>query len=186
MNLPNKHEPAEIFGFVPDAANKPECKRIWRHRHCPFRDSRCMKRSQHNLMPTDWPFGVCSVWHRSRHSDQAIPHIICPARFRIPQVFQDAAKALKRKGEVDILDEVQLTGIGRVDYLIASHTEHPRKILDFCAVEVMAVSTTTPHHADQTPEGVDLLNRGAVENVLAFLAGQPRNVVTLQRFPGFG
>lgn len=35
----------------------------------------------------------------------------------------------------------------------------------------------TPHHADQTPEGVDLLNQGAVDNVLAFLAGQPRNVV---------
>jgi D-3-phosphoglycerate dehydrogenase len=36
----------------------------------------------------------------------------------------------------------------------------------------------TPHHADQTPEGVDILNRGAVENVLAYLNGQPRNVVT--------
>ena len=36
----------------------------------------------------------------------------------------------------------------------------------------------TPHHADQTPEGKDLLNQGAVENVLAFLEGKPRNVVT--------
>jgi D-3-phosphoglycerate dehydrogenase len=36
----------------------------------------------------------------------------------------------------------------------------------------------TPHHADQTPEGVEILNRGAVENVLAYLDGQPRNVVT--------
>jgi len=36
----------------------------------------------------------------------------------------------------------------------------------------------TPHHADQTPEGIELLNEGAVENVLAFLDGRPRNVVT--------
>jgi hypothetical protein len=29
-----------------------------------------------------------------------------------------------------------------------------------------------------TPEGVDLLNEGAVDNVIAFLQGEPRNVVT--------
>jgi D-3-phosphoglycerate dehydrogenase len=36
----------------------------------------------------------------------------------------------------------------------------------------------TPHCADMTPEGVDLLNEGAVDNVIAFLEGRPRNVVT--------
>jgi D-3-phosphoglycerate dehydrogenase len=36
----------------------------------------------------------------------------------------------------------------------------------------------TPHCADMTPEGVDLLNSGAVENVIAFLEGRPQNVVT--------
>jgi D-3-phosphoglycerate dehydrogenase len=36
----------------------------------------------------------------------------------------------------------------------------------------------TPHCADMTPEGVELLNEGAVDNVIAFLKGQPRNVVT--------
>lgn len=36
----------------------------------------------------------------------------------------------------------------------------------------------TPHCADMTPEGVDLLNGGAVENVIAFLEGRPRNRVT--------
>jgi phosphoglycerate dehydrogenase-like enzyme len=35
----------------------------------------------------------------------------------------------------------------------------------------------TPHAADQTPEGMDFLNQGAVDNVLAFLRGQPQNVV---------
>lgn len=35
----------------------------------------------------------------------------------------------------------------------------------------------TPHCADMTPEGVDLLNGGAVENVIHFLEGAPRNIV---------
>ena len=35
----------------------------------------------------------------------------------------------------------------------------------------------TPHLADQTPEGIDLLNEGAVDNVIAFLQGRPQNVV---------
>jgi len=35
----------------------------------------------------------------------------------------------------------------------------------------------TPHIADQTPEGIELLNEGVVTNVLAFLEGRPWNVV---------
>jgi phosphoglycerate dehydrogenase-like enzyme len=35
----------------------------------------------------------------------------------------------------------------------------------------------TPHNADSTPEGLDLLNDGAVENAIAFLEGSPQNVV---------
>lgn len=35
----------------------------------------------------------------------------------------------------------------------------------------------TPHCADMTPEGVELLNEGVVDNVLAFLQGSPRNVM---------
>ena len=35
----------------------------------------------------------------------------------------------------------------------------------------------TPHIADMTPEGFDLLNQGVVENTLAFLSGSPQNVV---------
>ena len=36
----------------------------------------------------------------------------------------------------------------------------------------------TPHQANQTAEGIELINEGAVSNVLAFLEGRPRNVVT--------
>ncbi len=37
----------------------------------------------------------------------------------------------------------------------------------------------TPHAADQTPEGVDLLNEGAVDNIIAFLSGAPKNNVAI-------
>ena len=35
----------------------------------------------------------------------------------------------------------------------------------------------SPHVADMTPEGADLLNEGAVENVIAFLQGRTQNQV---------
>lgn len=35
----------------------------------------------------------------------------------------------------------------------------------------------TPHCADMTSEGVELLNEGAVDNIIAFLEGTPQNVV---------
>jgi len=36
----------------------------------------------------------------------------------------------------------------------------------------------TPHNADQTPEGFDILNGGVVDNVIAFFEGRPQYVVT--------
>lgn len=36
----------------------------------------------------------------------------------------------------------------------------------------------TPHCADMTPEGVDLLNGGAVDNVINYLKGTPHNIVS--------
>lgn len=37
----------------------------------------------------------------------------------------------------------------------------------------------TPHAADQTPEGVDLLNGGAVDNIIAFVEGRTQNNVAV-------
>ncbi len=36
----------------------------------------------------------------------------------------------------------------------------------------------TPHNADQTPEAMDMLNAGVVDNVIAFLEGRPQNCVS--------
>ena len=37
----------------------------------------------------------------------------------------------------------------------------------------------TPHAADSTPEAIELLNEGAVDNVIAFLEGRPQNNVAV-------
>ena len=39
----------------------------------------------------------------------------------------------------------------------------------------------TPHSADQTPEGLDILTLGCIENIQAFLQGKPQNVVNKPR-----
>ena len=68
------------------------------------------------------------------------------------------------------LDSGQLAGAG-ID--VFDHEPlPPNHALLHCEQVVL-----TPHSADQTPEGVDLLNAGAVDNVLAFLEGNPKNVV---------
>lgn len=36
----------------------------------------------------------------------------------------------------------------------------------------------TPHHADHTPEGIEFLNEGAVDNIFAYLDGNPQNIVS--------
>ena len=72
---------------------------------------------------------------------------------------------------VDALNSGHLAGAGLDVFDVEPlPTDHP--ILS-CEQVVL-----TPHAADQTPEGVELLNEGAVDNVLAFLEGHPRNVVT--------
>ncbi|MBX5491242.1 MAG: hypothetical protein IRZ14_08785 [Chloroflexi bacterium] len=35
----------------------------------------------------------------------------------------------------------------------------------------------TPHNADTTPEGIEAVNEGAIDNAIAFLEGRPQNVV---------
>ena len=71
---------------------------------------------------------------------------------------------------VAALDDGHLAGAG-VDVFVQEPIapDHP---LMQCQQVVL-----TPHSADQNPTGRELLNSGAVDNVLAFLSGTPQNVV---------
>jgi D-3-phosphoglycerate dehydrogenase len=72
---------------------------------------------------------------------------------------------------VDALDRGHLTGAG----LDVFDQEPPPADHPLLRCEHVVL---TPHNADQTPEGMDLLNAGVVDNVIAFLEGRPQNVVT--------
>lgn len=72
---------------------------------------------------------------------------------------------------VDALDSGHLGGAG-LDVFDTEPLPPDDPILN-CQQVVL-----TPHVADATPEGLQMLNQGAVENVLAFLEGSPINVVT--------
>jgi phosphoglycerate dehydrogenase-like enzyme len=71
---------------------------------------------------------------------------------------------------VEALDRGQLGAAGIDVYDVEPlPPDHP---LLRCAQVVL-----TPHVADQNPEGMEILNQGAVDNVLAFLDGRPQNRV---------
>ncbi len=71
---------------------------------------------------------------------------------------------------VEALNSGRLTGAG-LDVF-----EQEPLPLDSAILKCQQV-VLTPHVADMTPEGLELLNQGVVENVLAFLDGKPQNIV---------
>jgi D-3-phosphoglycerate dehydrogenase len=81
----------------------------------------------------------------------------------------------------DVLDLDALHGSLQAGHLAGAGLDvYPQEPLEFdhpildCEQVVL-----TPHAADQTPEGVDLLNEGAVDNIIAFLEGKTQNNVAI-------
>jgi D-3-phosphoglycerate dehydrogenase len=71
---------------------------------------------------------------------------------------------------VDALNSDRLGGAG-IDVFDAEPISPGHPLLS-CEQVVL-----TPHVADQNPEGMEILNQGAVDNVIAFLEGRPENRV---------
>lgn len=137
------HRPAEIFGVDLDKLGSVQPSSI-RERFCVYQGERCTKLSQHSFLAgRNMPFGACSVWHTPEFGEQAIPHVICPKRFlESGIVFREAAKTLEGRGDVVVIPEVHLSSLGRIDYIVANYVEGESRISDFCALEIMTVSTT--------------------------------------------
>ena len=81
-----------------------------------------------------------------------------------------------RGGLVDTDALVEALGTGRLGGAALDVFEEEPLPADHPLLDMDHV-VLTPHCADMTPEGVELLNEGAVNNVIAFLEGRPQNVV---------
>jgi len=88
------------------------------------------------------PFGVCSVWHKPAFAAKTLPHIICPERLAIREVIQRAEAVLPPAGERLLLQRVRIAKLGTMDYVAVRFDKRTDSILDFCGIEVMAMSTT--------------------------------------------
>jgi len=154
---PSRKEVAEVFGY-PAHSTLPAAALARSQHLCPFRGDegsprKCSKLSQHRLFDqfgqTDMPFGACSVWYRGRGEKQFRPAIICPIRFTQNQrVFRKARQILKdwtAQSRFLVLQEVGLP-LGRLDYILANFKPDTNRVLDFCVLETMALSTTTTGH----------------------------------------
>ena len=126
--------PAEIFGY-PIESTSPEGKRIQENHWCPFLDQMCWKRSRR----IPYPFGVCSV--------QANEEIVavCPSRFwQGKDIFKHVAEHhFGSLNNLLLFSEINLRGIGRLDYVIVKHKPLSNEIDDFIGIEMQTVDTTS-------------------------------------------
>lgn len=154
---PSGKEVAEVFGY-PAHSTLPAAALARSQRLCPFQGDegttrQCSKLSQHRLFDqfgqTEMPFGACSVWYRGRGEKQFRPAIICPTRFTQGQrVFHEARQVLKgwtAQSRFLMLQEIGLP-LGRLDYILVNLEPDTGRVLDFCVLETMALSTTTTGH----------------------------------------
>ena len=102
-------------------------------------------------------------------------HLIGPEQFgkmKENAIFLNGARSavVDTDALVSALNSGSLMGAG-IDVYESEPTpaDHP---LFACEHVVL-----TPHCADMTPDGLDLLNSGAVDNVIAYLEGNPQNRV---------
>ena len=132
--------PAEIFGFPIDN-NSEEAKQYRTQYRCPFINKQCTKKSR--LL--NYPFGVCTAEFKGNI------HTICPHRFNdvgtiegVPKVLEDiAVHYFGNYNNILIFSEVQLKGIGTIDYVLVRHKPMQAEVEDFIAVEFQSDSTTS-------------------------------------------
>ena len=99
------------------------------------------------------------------------------ARMKPGSLFINAARGaiVDTNALADALNQGHLGGAGIDVYDVEPLPPDHHPLLG-CAQVVL-----TPHNADQTPEGIELLNGGVVDNIIAFLEGKPKNVANDHR-----
>ncbi len=133
----NKY-PTEIFchSYV-DSTD--EAKTALKQQYCSFIKGTCTKprKSEPHIK-----VGVCSLGYKGSFTNDFLPVIVCPHRFRENIVFETIrAKYLSHWTNIEWVSEVTIGVGGNVDYVAVARNEKG-EIDDFLCVEFQAAGTT--------------------------------------------
>jgi len=133
-----KKYPTEMFchAFVDTS---PEAKSALEQQYCSFIKGTCTKprKSEPHIK-----VGVCSLGYKGSFTDDYLPVIICPHRFREDIVFETIRKKyLSHWTNIEWVSEVTIGVGGNVDYVAVTKNDEG-EISDFLCVEFQAGGTT--------------------------------------------
>lgn len=133
-----KKYPTEIFCH-PFTDTSKEAKSALNQQYCSFLEGTCTKprKSEPHIK-----IGTCSLGYKGSFTDEFLPVIICPHRFRENVVFETIRKKyLSHWKNIEWVSEVTMGVGGSVDYV--AFTRNPQgEIEDFLCVEFQAGGTT--------------------------------------------
>lgn len=133
-----KKFPTEIFCY--SFTDKSEqARKALEQQYCYFLKGVCNKprKSEPNIK-----VGVCSLGYKGSFTDDFLPIIICPQRFREEVVFETIqTKYLSHWTNIEWVREVTIGVGGSVDYVAVTKNEDG-EIIDFLCVEFQAGGTT--------------------------------------------
>lgn len=139
-----KKYPTEIFCH-PFNDNSVTAKTALEQQYCSFLKGTCTKprKSEPHIK-----VGVCSLGYKGSFTDDYLPVIICPQRFREDVVFETIReKYLPDWKNIEWVSEVTIGVGGNVDYVAVTKNDEG-EIIDFLCVEFQAGGTTgTPWQA---------------------------------------
>lgn len=133
-----KKFPTEIFCHA-YTDKSGEAKKAIETQFCSFINGTCTKprKSEPHIK-----VGVCSLGYKGSFTDNYLPVIICPHRFREDIVFSSVKdKYLKQWDRIEWVSEVSIGVGGNVDY-VAVRRNDKGDVIDFLCVEFQAGGTT--------------------------------------------
>ena len=144
--------PSEIFGhpYLPDNCN---LQNEIRQQYCPYLKETCTKprKSEPHIK-----VGICSVNHSCHISEDYLPVIVCPQRFKEDVMFETIRhQYLSAWNNIGWISEVNLGSGGNVDYVAITKNEQGN-ITDFLCVEIQAAGTTGSPY----PAVLDIIQHG--------------------------
>jgi hypothetical protein len=131
--------PTEVFCH-PFNDGSAEAQKALQKQYCAHINGTCVKprKSEPHIK-----VGVCSLGYKGSFTNEFLPVIVCPHRFREDIVFTSIQKKyLSHWTNIHWVSEVTIGVGGNVDYVAVTFDEATKEIRDFLCVEFQAAGTT--------------------------------------------